>query len=54
MITKLNPALADGPPEHHLALRARPPCLAAPWGATGHETELPAACAGLLCEDILN
>jgi len=25
MITKLNPALADGPPEHHQALRARPP-----------------------------
>ena len=23
-VTKLNPALADGPPEQHLALRARP------------------------------
>jgi hypothetical protein len=30
MITKLNPALADGPPEYNLVVRARAPLLAAP------------------------
>ena len=54
MITKLNPALADGPPETSPGVAGASSMTGGPVGATGHETELPAACAGLLCEDILN